>query len=418
MRHNRSTLFAWLAFGTITAVAIATFFSKVIDGNHGDGLLRLINDATSGLVVVIFALVGALIVSHQPRNAIGLLLLLPALVWVIPVDSYLAQFPDAPPPNQTLGLLASWFQNWGWLSLIMPILFTLLLFPTGQPPTPRWRWLIVLGVGVSVFIALAVTFSQQLGPLDGNWTLRNPIGFISREAFQSDLINIPTSVSVLLLTVLCAASQFVRFRRAGAVERLQIKWLFSAAALFTAVYAPGFFNESFQASVSLVWNLLFTLAILAIPSTIGIAVLRYRLYDIDIIIRKTLVYATLTALLALVYFGCVVLLQSLFEALTGQQSPIVIVVSTLVIAALFNPLRRRVQSVIDRRLYRRKYDAAQTLTAFAATARDETDLDALTNQLLSVVLETVQPTLVSLRLWEPPDSARRRDAPDQHAVES
>ena len=250
MSHNRSALFAWIAFSIITALAIATFVSDVTDGNFGDGPLRLLNDAASGLVLVTFALVGALIVSHQPRNAIGLLLLLPAFMWVIPVDSYLAQFPDSPPPNQTLGLLASWFQNWGWLSLIMPILFAVLLFPTGQPPTPRWRWLIHLGAGVSVFIALAVTFSQELGPLDGNWTLRNPIGFISRDAFEGDLINIPTSVSVLLLTVLCAASQFVRFRRAGAVERLQIKWLFSAAALFTAVYAPGFFSESFRVTES------------------------------------------------------------------------------------------------------------------------------------------------------------------------
>jgi hypothetical protein len=227
MRHNRSTLFAWIAFSIITALAIATFVSNVIDGNQGDSPLRLLNDATSGLVLVTFALVGALIVSHQPRNAIGLLLLLPAFVWVIPVDSYLAQFPDAPPSNQTLGLLASWLQNWGWVLLIIPILFTLLLFPTGQPPTPRWRWLIYLGVGMCVFIALAVTFLQELGPLDGNWTLRNPIGFISQDAFQSSLIGVPVTVSTLLLTVLCAASQFVRFRRAGAVERLQIKWLLS-----------------------------------------------------------------------------------------------------------------------------------------------------------------------------------------------
>jgi hypothetical protein len=401
----------------ITALAIATFLSKVIDGNYGDGLLRLINDATSGLVVATFALVGALIVSHQPRNAIGLLLLLPAFVWVIPVDSYLAQFPDAPPSNETLGLLASWLQNWGWVLLIMPILFTLLLFPTGQPPTPRWRWLIYLGVGMSVFIALAVTFLQDLGPVDGNWTLPNPIGFISQDAFQSNLIGVPVTVSTLLLTVLCAASQFVRFRRAGAVERLQIKWLFSAAALFTAVYAPGFFSESFQVTGSLVWNFLFTLATLAIPVAIGIAILRYRLYDIDIIIRKTLVYATLTALLALVYFGCVVLLQGLFEALTGQQSPIVIVFSTLAIAALFNPLRRRVQDTIDRRLYRKKYDATRALSAFAAMARDETDLDALTNQLLRVVQGTVQPTLISLSLWEP-HNVRRRGTGDQHAVDS
>jgi hypothetical protein len=414
MRHTRSTLFAWTAFFIVTALAIATFVSKIIDGSQGDSPVRLLNDAASGLVFVTFALVGALIVSHQPRNAIGLLLLLPALVWVLPVDSYLAQFPDAPPPNQTLGLLASWLQNWGWVLLIMPILLTLLLFPTGRPPTRRWRWLIYLGIGLSVFIVLATTFLQELGPMDGNWTLHNPIGFISQDAFQSSLINIPTSVSVLLLTVLCAAAPFVRFHRAGAVERLQIKWLFSAAALFTAVYAPGFFNESYQVTESLVANLLFTLALLAIPSAIGIAVLRYRLYDIDIIIRKTLVYATLTALLALVYFGCIVLLQGLFDALTGQQSPIVIVVSTLAIAALFNPLHRRVQDIIDRRLYRRKYDAAQTLSAFAAMARDETDLDALTNQLLHAIQETVQPTLISLRLWEPPDSVRRRGTGEQH----
>jgi hypothetical protein len=417
MRQNRSTLLAWIAFGIITALAIATFLSKVIDGNYEVSPLRLLNDATSGLVLVTFALVGALIVSHQPRNAIGLLLLLPAFVWVLPVDSYLAQFPDAPPSNQTLGLLASWFQTWGWVLLIMPILFTLLLFPTGQPPSPRWRWLIVLGVGISVFFAVAVTFLPELGPMDGNWTLRNPIGFISQDSFESDLIDIATSVGIPLLTVLCAAAPFVRFRRAGAVERLQIKWLFSAAALFTAVYVPGFVNPSFQVTGSLAWNFLFRLATLAIPSAIGIAILRYRLYDIDIIIRKTLVYATLTVLLALVYFGCVVLLQSVFEALTGQQSPIVIVVSTLAIAALFSPLRRRVQDIIDRRLYRRKYDAAQTLSAFAAMARDETDLDTLTNQLLRVVQETVQPTLVSLRLWEPPDSVRRRDAADQHAID-
>jgi hypothetical protein len=397
MRHNRSALFAWIAFFVVTALAIATFVISIIGGSYGDSPLKLLRDGVWGLVPVMSALVGALIVSHQPRNAIGLLLLLPALGQVIPVDSYLVQFPDAPPSNQTLGLLASWFQNWSWLLLIIPILFILLLFPTGRPPTPRWRWLIYLGIGFGVVFALGVTFSQELGPMEGSWKLRNPIGIASQDSMLSYL-NIPLTVSLLLVAVLCAAAPFVRFRRAGAVERQQIKWLFAAATLFAVVYVPGFFNGAFTDSAGLLWNFLFTLAILVIPIAIGIAILRYRLYDIDIIIRRTLQYTVLTGLLALIYFASVVLLQSLFEALTGQQSPIVIVVSTLVIAGLFNPLRLRVKNVVDRRFFRRRYDAKQTLAAFAAVSRDEVDLDVLSTALLGAVEGTMQPERVLLWL--------------------
>jgi hypothetical protein len=140
---------------------------------------------------------------------------------------------------------------------------------------------------------------------------------------------------------------------------------------------------------------------MALPIGIGVAILRYRLWDIDIIIRRTLQYALLTGLLAFVYLGCVLILQQLFEAVTGQASPLAIVASTLAIAALFSPLRHRVQAFIDRRLYRKKYDAAQTLAAFAAAARDETDLEALTTQLLRVVTETMQAEQVRLWLSEP-----------------
>jgi hypothetical protein len=397
MRHNRSALFAWIAFFIVTALAIATFVISIIDGSYGHSPLKLLRDGLWQLVPVAFALVGALIVSHQPRNAIGLLLLLPALVWVIPVDSYLAQFPDAPPSNQTLGLLASWLQSWSWLLLIVPILFILLRFPTGRSPTPRWRWLIVLGVGICVVFVLGVTFSLELGPMDGNWTLPNPIGIAPQDRILAYL-NIPLTAGMLLVVVLCAAAPFVRFRRAGGVERQQMKWLFAAAALFALVYVPGFFNGAFTDSAGLLWNFLFTLAILVIPSAIGVAILRYRLYDIDIIIRRTLQYTVLTGLLALITFASVVLLQSLFEALTGQQSPIVIVVSTLVIAALFSPLRVRVKNVVDRRFFRRQYDAQQTLAAFAAVSRDEVDLDALSTALLGAVEGTMQPERVLLWL--------------------
>jgi hypothetical protein len=212
--------------------------------------------------------------------------------------------------------------------------------------------------------------------------------------------------SLLLLAVSCAAAPFVSFRRAGAVERQQIKWLFAAAALFALVYVPGFFNGAFTDSAGLLWNFLFTLAILGIPIAIGIAILRYRLYDIDIIIRRTLQYTVLTAMLALIYFASVVLLQSLFEALAGQQSPIVIVVSTLAIAALFSPLRLRVKNVVDRRFFRRRYDAKQTLAAFAAVSRDEVDLDALSAALLGAVEGTMQPERVLL--WLRDDGQDRR----------
>jgi hypothetical protein len=175
------------------------------------------------------------------------------------------------------------------------------------------------------------------------------------------------------------------------MEREQIKWLLFAAALFFLVYTIYFFLIDVQGL-----TILLGLSILLLPAAIGVAILRYRLYDIDLIIRKTLVYALLSGLLALVYFGLVVLLQSVFDSFTGQQSPIVIVISTLVIAALFVPLRRRVQAVIDRRFFRKKYDAQQVLAQFAQTARDETDMEALTAELMRVVQETMQPTAVDL----------------------
>jgi hypothetical protein len=396
MKHNRKAIFAWFLFGLITAIVVVTFLLKLASRANGVNLLGLLTDASWGLIPETFALVGALIISRQPRNVIGLLLMLPAVTLAIPVDSFLAQFATAPPTPAPLILWAAWLQNWGWLLLILPILFILLLFPTGQPPTPRWRWLIYLGVGIGVVFVLLVTFAQELGPVDADWTIRNPIGFISQAWIETYFIG-PWLFSLPLLTILCAASLFVRFRRARSAEREQIKWLFYAAALFAVVYVPSFLTESYL-DEALWWNVLFTLGILTVPIAIGIAILRYRLYEIDIIIRRTLQYALLTGLLGLVYFGSVVVLQSLVEKLSGQQSPIVIVISTLAIATLFSPLRMRVQTFIDRHFFRGKYDAEQTLANFAAVARDEVDVDKLTAALLGVVEQTVQPEQVSLWL--------------------
>ena len=206
----------------------------------------------------------------------------------------------------------------------------------------------------------------------------------------------------MLLGLVAAASVVVGRRGARGVERQQIKWLLYAGAIF-------FVGPTFQISVSYVarvegswalWvgNFLGVVSGLGVPVAIGFAILRYRLYDIDRIINRTLVYGSLTATLIALYFGVIVVLQRLFVLLTGQQSTLAVVASTLLIAALFTPLRRRIQGFIDRRFYRSKYDARKTLEAFSAQLRDETDLDALSDDLLGVVRETMQPAHVSLWL--------------------
>jgi hypothetical protein len=205
--------------------------------------------------------------------------------------------------------------------------------------------------------------------------------------------------------VLSALSLVFRYRRAGGVERQQLKWFAFAAVLFGgSLVFSGFLGRDLPG----VWDALFeTVTFVGVYAAVGVAILRYRLYDIDLIINRTLVYGSLTAMLVLLYLGGVVSLQYAFRTLTGQeqQPQLAVVVSTLVIAALFNPLRRRIQSFIDRRFYRSKYDARKTLEAFSARLRDETDLEALNEELVSVVRETMQPAHVSL--WLRPDPTSR-----------
>jgi hypothetical protein len=210
------------------------------------------------------------------------------------------------------------------------------------------------------------------------------------------------------LVVVGASSMLLRLRHATWIARQQIKWF----AYTTAVAISGIIlkNTGYPlVGVTLLWWAGFVLTVIGLagnPIGMGVAILRYRLYEIDTLINRTLVYGSLTAALVALYFGGIVLMQSLFVILTGQQSTLTVVASTLLIAALFNPLRRRIQSFIDRRFYRRKYDAAKTLEAFSTKLRDETNLDALSHDLMSVVRETIQPAHVSL--WLHPDSATKK----------
>jgi len=206
------------------------------------------------------------------------------------------------------------------------------------------------------------------------------------------------------LLALSAVSLVLRLRQATGVERQQLKWFVYAVALFALVFPPSV--------LALGDGRLIVALLPLVPAAAGIAILKHRLYDIDILINRTLVYGSLTALLALIYFGGVTATQAVFRALTGQeqQPQLAIVASTLVIAALFNPLRRRVQGFIDRRFYRKKYDARKTLEAFSAKLRDETDLKAVNNELVGVIAETVQP--VHVALWLRPDTTSTHQQTD------
>jgi hypothetical protein len=258
-------------------------------------------------------------------------------------------------------------------------------------------WLITAALVVGA-ISSALASDAYMGSLG---PIRNPLAI---EGF-SEVYKTVSLTMFPLLYVVAAASLFVRLRYTRGVERQQLKWLAYAAAGFAVGVILVVLSEAMDAPV---WferaaNAVFLVTSEGIIVAIGIAILRYRLYEIDTLINRTLVYGSLTATLVALYFEGIVLLQGLFVALTGQQSTLAVVASTLLIAALFTPLRRRIQSFIDRRFYRRKYDARRTLEAFAAKLRDETDLEALNNDLVGVVSETMQPAHVSL--WLRPDTA-------------
>jgi hypothetical protein len=284
--------------------------------------------------------------------------------------------------------------------------FVLLLFPDGRLLSRHWRPVVWANL---VAILLLFAWNFEPGTLENLGLLRvaNPFGVAGAEAVLYTLGEIGLFV-VLAVTIAGVISLVVRFRRSRGEERQQIKWFVFAAAFFCATFAVAPVLWSFPSSpgTDWIWPTLFLLGLSTIPVATGIAILRYRLYDIDLIINRTLVYGSLTTMLVALYFGGIVVLQSAFVALTGGQSTLAVVASTLLIAALFNPLRRRVQSFIDRRFYRSKYDARKTLEDFSAKLRDETNLEALNSELEGVVRQTMQPEHVSL--WLRFDTASKK----------
>src|SRR5215211_5668079 len=283
-------------------------------------------------------------------------------------------------------------------------LFTYLfvLFPEGRLLSPRWRWILWLSGAAIAAATLSEAFMP--GPIEGLQPVQNPLGIEGAGEVLS-FVSALADFFYAALFITSALSVFLRLRRAKGDERQQLKWLTYAAALLAGVAALGVVIE-LSGGAGWWFFLVILISLLGLPVFTGVAILRYRLYDIDIIINRTLVYGSLTALLALMYFGGVTATQALFRTITSQEElpQLAVVASTLVIAALFNHLRRRIQSFIDRRFYRRKYDARKTLEVFSAKLRDETDLNALTYDLVGIVKETMQPAHVSLWLRPETDS--------------
>ena len=331
----------------------------------------VLNTLINILSDVVFTLTAAL-VWWRVRTWFGLLTAMVLLVGGSNVQSNVVRTAMISPVAQTI---------WEAGALIWPLFFVwLYLFPDGRAVPRQLRW--VIGPLVAVFTLLFVV-SVIPSVLTALYASSNLIPALDRFG----------SVLIVPLFFLILGAQIYRYLRvSGRVERDQTKWfLFGLVVAVALPLVAGLF-VTLPTEVEVI-------AFMAIPLGIGVGVLRYHLWDIDVIIRKALGYAVLTALLALVYFGSVVLLQRLFGSLTGvAQSPLAVVVSTLAIAALFTPLRRRIQDGIDRRFYRKKYDAQRVLSQFAQTARDETDLDALTTELARVVQETMQPERVSVWL--------------------
>jgi hypothetical protein len=371
------------------------------------GATRWRDQAVSVVGIVGAPILGGLIASRRPRNPYGWVWLGFGMSLAFQQFGVLyAAYALVAPGTLVAPLTISRVLGLGNQVSLALAPFLLLLFPTGRLPSRRWRplaWISALSGATIVVLVFLFDDPDKVG---------GTIGIMAASV-----------VFVIFATIAVSAlSLLFRYRRASGVERQQLKWV-AFAAVLAALFLVGqqliwlvgllvahvlggdlpTLNRSLE-------NLLNVAITVCLYSGVGIAILRHRLYDIDVIINRTLVYGSLTVSLALVYFGGVISLQGLLRALTGQGPQLAIVASTLLIAALFNPLRRRVQSVIDHLFYRRKYDAAKTLEAFSAKLREETDIDALNSELLSTVRETVQPEHVSL--WLRPDADPNRAPPN------
>jgi hypothetical protein len=396
---GRGRAAAWVAWSTVALTVVCTVLHLTWWTLAADVPGAVDSRGEAGLSIP-FTLMGALIVTRRPGNTIGWLFCA-GLVFALTgaLDAYalygLAARPGAPLPGATA---AAWVSSWSWAVGLPMVLLLPLIYPDGRLPSRRWRPVLWL-TGV-LLVSSVASYAFRPGPLEASEVpvAANPLGVEGSGPLLEAVDGVGSVLSVLLFLAV-VASVLLRFRRATGVERQQLKWF----AYATVGVMVGFIISALVASVvgvrgELLGDLLSSGLTVGWPVAIGIAVLRYRLYDIDRLINRTLVYGLLTILLALAYGTCVVVLGQLFGTVGGEPPSWAVAGATLAVAALFSPARRRIQAAVDRSFNRRRYDAARTVEAFSVRLRHQVDLDTLAGELLGVVDTTVEPTTVSLWL--------------------
>jgi hypothetical protein len=391
----------------VVSLSAYYFFAYSVEPWSNTSLVDTVEGVMADLGFGAFAVVGALLVARRPANAISWIMA--SIGLMVPIfntgTSYAIYVMTTRGRPDSLAVFGAWCANWYWfLMLALALVYLPMLFPDGRLLSRRWLpFAIVGGIGpLGIALLGALTDTLVVGNAPYRYMIDNPIGLEN----LGEPTNLPVFVVLEVLFAIgvgaAAVSVVVRLRRSRGVERRQIEWFAYVTALFFggAMLTGIIFDVTGVGWLESISYLLSIIGLVCIPIAVGIAILKYRLYGIDIIINRTLVYGSLTLMLVLVYFGGVTTTQSLFRTLTGQQQQpqLAVVVSTLAIAALFNPLRRRFQTFIDRRFFRSKYDARKTLEALSVKLREETDLAALDAELVSVVRETMQPEHVSLWL--------------------
>jgi hypothetical protein len=405
---------AWTTFALTSALLLVglvlEWFTRGVTASNSFGAsgVNFLFTILFALLFWMFPLASTVIATRRPRNPIGWLLLAVGLGWSLLTvsaaygDYALKLHPGALPAAESV----AWIGQWVWAPPVaITGVFLLLVYPDGHFPSPRWRWVAYM-CGLAV-VACIVVSALSPGPMNdsGFPHHQNPFGIQALKplfnVIQFAVLLIPLS------TIAAMISLVVRFRRAGRIERLQIKWLAAAGGLAGMLYAAllvlsavlvphGDQDPEWLLDIQAIWFVSLAL----IPVSIGVAVLRYRLFEIDVIIRRTLIYAALVVALAVIYLGGVTLIGSLLRGLTGSSGKLAVTVSTLAVATAFQPLRRTIQSAVDRRFYRSEYDAQAAVNGFSERLREEIDLEALCEELRAVVNGTLQPTHASVWLRE------------------
>ena len=393
--RRRSTRTAWWLLAVFTASAAALVALSAANGTLEEEPLT---DTVALLLAFgAFMVVGGLIVAHRPGNAVGWMFAAVALLACTGALSIeYARYATVTRPGALPGaVLAAWYASWTWYpALALVVVFPPLMFPTGRLVSTRWRLVAWPAATVTALITVLAALQRTVELAPGR-VVANPLGLAAVEHPEQSSVG-GVLLNLLGPAVLLAfASLVVRFRRSRGDERQQPKWITYAAALLPLVALDDLLPDA-------VSSLLFATVIALLPTAAGVAILRYRLYEIDRLINRTLVYGLLTVVLAGIYAGLVLAFGQVFGGIGSETPSWAVPGATLAVAALFQPARRRIQAVVDRRFNRRKYNAARTIEAFSARLREQVDLDTLSAELLAVVDQTVQPTRSSLWLRGPP----------------